>query len=160
MAIKNIQIVKGDLIKMALEGQFDVIAHGCNCQSVQGAGIAKQMADVFSTDSFSMEHGFGMHPSEKLGNIDYEDRVAMNGKTFVVVNAYTQEKLGADFNILAFKLCMIKMRSVFVNAHIGLPMIGAGIGGGDWQEIQDTIVEVFGDVPNLKVTIVEYDRNA
>ena len=24
--------IQGDLIKLALEGNFDVIAHGCNCE--------------------------------------------------------------------------------------------------------------------------------
>ena len=33
-------IVKGDLIKSAKEGQFDVIIHGCNCFNTMGAGIA------------------------------------------------------------------------------------------------------------------------
>lgn len=25
------KIIKGDLIKLALDGKFDVIIHGCNC---------------------------------------------------------------------------------------------------------------------------------
>ena len=32
--------VKGDLIKLALEGKFDLITHGCNSQCVMGKGIA------------------------------------------------------------------------------------------------------------------------
>ena len=37
----------GNLITEALFGKFDVIAHGCNCQDLQGAGIAKQMKKPF-----------------------------------------------------------------------------------------------------------------
>jgi hypothetical protein len=37
-AMKNLT---GDLLKLAIEGRFDVIVHGANCQCVMGAGIAK-----------------------------------------------------------------------------------------------------------------------
>ena len=36
-------IVKGCLIELAVEGNFDVIVHGCNCFNTMGAGIAKQI---------------------------------------------------------------------------------------------------------------------
>jgi len=39
------KIVNGDLIKMALAGEFDVIVHGSNCFCNFGAGIAKQIRD-------------------------------------------------------------------------------------------------------------------
>jgi len=38
---------KGDLLKMAEEGKFDVIVHGCNCFNTMGAGIARQIARRF-----------------------------------------------------------------------------------------------------------------
>ena len=41
------KIITGDLISLALAGEFDVIVHGCNCFCVMGAGIAKQMFKTF-----------------------------------------------------------------------------------------------------------------
>jgi hypothetical protein len=35
--------VYGDLVKLAIAGNFDVIVHGCNCYHTMGAGIAKQI---------------------------------------------------------------------------------------------------------------------
>ena len=35
------KVLKGDLLQLALEGVFDVIVHGANCQCSMGAGIAK-----------------------------------------------------------------------------------------------------------------------
>lgn len=40
-------VIKGDLIKLALDGRFDVIVHGCNCQCAMGAGIAKSIKETF-----------------------------------------------------------------------------------------------------------------
>ena len=39
--------VKGDLIKLALENEFDVIIHGCNNFVNMGAGIAKTIKQHF-----------------------------------------------------------------------------------------------------------------
>lgn len=36
------QNIKGDLIELALVGEFDVIVHGCNYFCTMGASIAKQ----------------------------------------------------------------------------------------------------------------------
>ena len=43
--------IDGNLIELALAGSFDVIAHGTNCFCLQGAGIAKQMSNVFDTNN-------------------------------------------------------------------------------------------------------------
>ena len=49
------QELEGDLIKLAKEGRFDVITHGCNCMCTMGAGIAPQMAKAFGVDQYSLE---------------------------------------------------------------------------------------------------------
>ena len=46
--------INGDLIKLALEGKFDVIAQGCNCFCTMSAGIAPQMTKVFGCDKYLM----------------------------------------------------------------------------------------------------------
>ena len=41
------KLIKGDLIQLAKNGEFDVIIHGCNCFCTMGAGIAKTIKDIF-----------------------------------------------------------------------------------------------------------------
>jgi O-acetyl-ADP-ribose deacetylase (regulator of RNase III) len=41
------KIIKGDIIKLAQQGQFDVIVHGCNCFCTMGSGIAKAVKSCF-----------------------------------------------------------------------------------------------------------------
>lgn len=38
---------RGDLIKLAKKGKFDIIVHGCNCFCEMGAGIARQIKKTF-----------------------------------------------------------------------------------------------------------------
>ena len=38
---------QGNLIELGLDGQFDVIVHGCSCFCEMGAGIAKAIRRAF-----------------------------------------------------------------------------------------------------------------
>lgn len=166
-----INYVEGDLISLAKQGNFDVIAHGCNCLSTMGAGLAPHMAKNFGCDRFEMEL---IGPDiQKLGNIDYQTFVlgekaiwsledAKNNRNepeLTVVNAYTQYKYGrnhtdgdqAPFDYEAFTLCMRKINRVFKHKRIGLPKIGAGLAGGDWKKIESIIDR---ELKDCKITVV------
>lgn len=151
--------VKGDLIKLAKEDKFDVIAHGCNCFCTMGAGIAPLMAKAFGCDKFPMEDYKYRGTIGKLGNIDYRQ---MPSRDLVVVNAYTQYGFGANhsdgstspIDYEALTLCMRKMNHTFKGQHIGLPKIGAGLAGGDWNRIKAIIENEFKD---CYVTVVVFE---
>lgn len=155
------EIIKGNLIDKALAGEFDVIAHGCNCFCIQKAGIAAQMSKAFNTDNF--EYFVSESPSlkgnfMKLGTIDWSAFVKVlpfdneyiqlpKHKSqlykgcdhyLTVINAYTQYNLGANLDYEALTLCMRKINHLFKNKHIGLPKIGCGIAGGIWDIMELT----------------------
>lgn len=114
--------IEGDLIELALASEFDVIAHGCNCFCVMGAGIAPRMAEAFGCDRFEMEHHYKAGDINKLGTIDYAYTYLRGAESSIdykspyvyitekinrrleddgwhrlaVVNAYTQYKYGRN----------------------------------------------------------------
>lgn len=166
--------IKGNLITLAKEGNFDHIAHGCNCFSMQGAGIALQMSNNFNTHLYEMEKEWcspderAFESYERLGNIDSESKWIGDYndiKEYVNVwNWYTQYQPGANFDINAFRLCCIKFNLWYNENHdpknkstttLGLPMIGSGIGGGNWSEIYKVIEE---ELNEFNVIIVEYEE--
>jgi O-acetyl-ADP-ribose deacetylase (regulator of RNase III) len=63
--------IKGDLIELALAGEFDVIAHGCNCHCAMNRGIAVAMKEHFHCDEFSLENKQQSGNINKLGQIDW-----------------------------------------------------------------------------------------
>ena len=168
-----INYVDGDLIKFAKEARFDVIVHGCNCMSTMKSGIAPQMVKAFGCDRFEME--LWGRDINKLGNIDHQTFVLgknaiwsleyadnkLNEPELIVVNAYTQYKYGrnhkdgdvAPFDYEAFTMCMKKINHIFKGKHIGMPKIGAGLAGGDWNKIEK-IIET--ELLFCKVTVVNY----
>jgi len=158
------QEVKGDLIALAKKGEFDVITHGCNCQSIMSAGIAVPMNLHFDVSTFPMElRGKSI---EKLGNIDYQTKTYTGGTSefdfyefdLTIVNSYTQNYPSVKMKPLdyeALTLCMRKINSVFKGKHIGLPQIGAGLAGGDWDRIKKIIIT---ELIDCNVTVVIYDN--
>jgi O-acetyl-ADP-ribose deacetylase (regulator of RNase III) len=83
-----VKIVRGDLIELALAGQFDVIVHGCNCMCAMGAGIAKGIKATFP-EAYAADCSTPKGAREKLGTISTA-RVERDGRVLHVVNGYTQ----------------------------------------------------------------------
>lgn len=135
-------IIKGDLIALALAGHFDVIIHGCNCFCTMGAGIAKQIKETFPP-AYQADQDTGMGDRRKLGSYSHA-RVNKNNCCLIIVNGYTQFAFSgpgvlADYQ--AIQRLFRKIKSDFQNLRIGYPKIGAGLAGGDWQIISRIIRE-------------------
>ena len=140
--------VKGDLISLALNGEFDVIAHGCNCFCAMGAGIAPKISRQFKADTFKMESKIYKGDLNKLGTIDYQK---VEGSSLIVVNCYSQFKPGPDLSYAALELCLIKLAHTFPNKRIGIPFIGAGLAGGDPVIIYDLMRDNLHDKSTLVI---------
>lgn len=164
---KNMKNINGDLVHLALTGEFDVIAHGCNCFCTMGAGISKPMSQYFQCNMYKKEMS-DCGNMNKLGTIDFGIHslkpkyfVSQNIEDYeegdlIVVNAYTQFTPGKDFRADALRSCMKLMNEQFKGLRIGLPLIGAGIAGGNWEEIKQIVKE---ELVDCDVTIVHYVPN-
>lgn len=159
--------INGDLIKLALAGEFNLIAHGCNCRGNMGKGIAKQIKEHFPKVA-KIDKG-GELPGTIFG-LTYP-----NGLT--VINAYTQINWGraneeysssspinnhsepvydTQSNRYRFiRSCMKSIKSNFSNKKIGLPLIGCGLAGGDWAIVKEIIKE---ELAECDYTIVHYAK--
>ena len=146
--------VKGDLLQLAYEGAFDVIAHGCNCFCTMGAGIAKGIAATFP-QAYAADRQTTKGDRAKLGTCTFAEIPTDHG-TLIVVNAYTQFDFrgpGTKADYAAIRSCMRWIAQTFSGKRIGLPKIGAGLAGGDWPTIEAIIGE---ELTANDVTIVEY----
>ena len=80
--------IVGDLLKLANDGRFDVIVHGCNCYCTMGAGIAKAIRDQYPA-AYEADLKTEKGNRDKLGTYSSAD-VSGGDYRFTVVNAYTQ----------------------------------------------------------------------
>ncbi len=130
--------IKGDLIKLAQQGKFDVIVHGCNCFCHMGAGIAKQIKETFP-EAFQADKATPAGERGKMG--DYSS-AKTNG--LIVVNAYTQYGYGIRKTFVDYEAVeevFEKIADDFSGKKIGYPKIGCGLGGGDWEKVSKIIDE-------------------
>jgi O-acetyl-ADP-ribose deacetylase (regulator of RNase III) len=160
-----LQHAKGNLIDMAEAGLFDIIVHGCNCQNTMGSGIAKEIRErhpvAYRADTNM--HKRMAHPVDLLGNYSWHvGCVGKEGKTFTIVNAYTQLNYlprGVDhFDYESFKLILRKLAVIAPNAHYGFPYIGMGLAGGDPDEIKKILWYFSNAIEKTggSVTLVEF----
>ncbi len=145
---------RGDLIRLANEGAFDVIAHGCNCFCTIGAGIAKGVAAQF-LQALEVDRQTPKGERTKLGTCSFAEVETPHGR-LTVVNAYTQfhyRGRGDKADYEAIRACMRWLAEHYGQARIGLPKIGAGLAGGDWSRIKRIVDE---ELASCDVTVVEY----
>lgn len=160
----NIQETEGNLLSLFDKGYFTAIAHGCNCRGVMGAGIALQIANMYpkaaEDDLIHYKKGFAKGGGLSISRVD---------NIRMIFNLYTQTDPGPNFNLLyfykSFKLMLKYIREMYGSktvTNIGIPYIGAGIGGGNWIDIREALELVCeeerlaGNI-NVNITIVKYN---
>jgi len=148
------KIVQGDLIEMAIKGQFDVIIHGCNCFNTMGLGIARQIA-VKCPEATIIDNYTKRGDKGKLGHFTAAE-IERGKIKFIVVNAYTQygcniNKVNVDYD--AIKSVFEKIKLTYSRKRIGYPLLGAGLARGDWSIISKIIDDALVGEDH---TLVEY----
>lgn len=154
--------IKGNLIDLAEQGEFDVIVHGCNCLNTMGSGIAAEIRTRYpgAYDADTLATQQWQNPIAKLGNFSTYSTVG-KGNPFVIVNAYTQVNFaprGVDhFEYESFYLILRKLQALGP-VKFGFPYIGMGLAGGD----ETRIIQMLSDFADRvtatggSVTLVEF----
>lgn len=150
--------ITGNAFDLAIDGEFDVLIHGCNCRKTMGAGFAKEakrrFPQIFDADKrYHAECGGKV--KDMLGTCSWAVCLGEADHKFLVYNGYTQATHGRLKNQKdggknrGLQVDYSAIRSVFAfiaqdvpkSSKIGYPMIGAGLGGGDWGDISKIINE-------------------
>ena len=148
------QRIQGDLLQYAEDGHFDVIVHGCNCFCTMGAGIARSIKAQFPA-AYAADLQTTAGDCTKLGTCTVA-AIALEHGDLRVVNAYTQYHYrgkGRKVDYDAVRSRMAWIQANYPGLRIGLPKIGAGLAGGDWETIAHIIDE---ELAGEHVTLVEY----
>lgn len=159
----------GDLIEAARAGEVMAIAHCCNCQVNMGSGIAPQIRLAFPW-AWEADQETTKGDYKKLGTFSVGDPYATDYNDGpLVYNLYGQfgygkRKYGGrdlDYNALydALKGMAEDLLMYDSGDHesfpVGLPMLGAGLAGGDWKiievMIERTLVAAGHDVTIYKL---------
>lgn len=141
----------GNLLQLAVDGEFDLIAHGANCLCAMGAGIALQVKLRFP-EAFASDARTAKGDWEKLGTYSMATVLLPSGARLSVANLYTQfypggprpPRDGRPERLEAIRSSLARLRAeVAPGARVGFPKIGAGLAGGEWAEIREVLEEIF-----------------
>lgn len=146
------KLKRGDLIQAALLGEVDVLVHGANCLHTMGAGVARLIKERFPA-AYQADLCTVRGDRSKLGTVSLAEVINLRGDTLTIVNAYTQFGITGPLPRVdygAITKCFTIIRERFGSKRIGIPMIGAGLGGGDWGQVVKAI-ELAGQFDDLTV---------
>jgi O-acetyl-ADP-ribose deacetylase (regulator of RNase III) len=140
---------KGDIF--AAEG-ITAYAHGCNCAGGMGAGIAIEFKRRWPAmfDEYAARCTAGRF---RLGDV-----FVWTADGTTVFNLATQEHWKKKAQLPALAASLRKMIELATHAgitHIGLPRIGAGLGGLDWMRVKRVLNEVGAET---KVTLTVFEQ--
>jgi len=146
--------MKGDLLKLVMKGDFDVIVHGCNCFHTMGSGIAKQIKAKFPNAYHADITTTTKGDKSKLGGYSWVEYDNIHGNKFTIINGYTQFTYGQGIHVNydAVRGVFHRIAEDFHTSRIGYPKIGAGLAGGDWPKIQTIINEELVSMHHTLVT--------
>lgn len=148
--------IEGDLLELFEKGELDVIAHGCNCRTLMGAGIALQIKKKYPA-VFEADGRYALKDMDRLGNYSYMYVRREEAGFGLIFNLYTQYNPGKNLDYAALKLALQKLGNIYKgsDSKIGLPLIGCGIAGGNWETVQNMIKTLLAD---CNVIIVKYKK--
>ena len=134
-----------DLLDAFDANEVQTIIHGCNCFRSFGAGIAKSIKKRYPK-AYEADLNTGHGDKNKLGHYSYAK--LSDDKT--IINAYTQyaygrNKVNVDYDAIS-KVFELINKDFANHINIGIPTIGAGLAGGDWNIISDIINKKTSDL--------------
>ena len=116
------------MIKLADNGEFDVIVHWCNCKCIMGS-MAEQIKMAFP-GSYEADRWTDACDSSKIGRLSIAKVKIKNNKWLVIVNAYTQLLAGGNVNYHALRDVMKQVQRNFHGQRI---VSQASISRCDWE---------------------------
>jgi len=151
-----INYVKQDLCEVTK----GIVAHGVNCQSKMGSGVAGALKKKYPKiyPSYMEMCNTTDNPKELLGVVDF----VKIKEDLIIVNCFTQEFYGYDGKRYAdpdaIYNCMRILVSMAANRNlpIYIPKIGCGLGGLDWdKDVKSKIEEAGKRYPDVDIFVCD-----
>lgn len=127
-----------------LELERGLLVHGCNSHGVMGSGIALQVKHKYPEcfDQYAKFIKNTPHNKKALGSVCFYE----HNPQLVIASAITQESFGRDgkryVSYKAIQTCFQHIATFASSSNfscVHFPMIGAGLGGGEWSIIYPMI---------------------
>lgn len=139
----TVHTIKGNL----LTSDCNMIIHQANCMGVMGAGIAKQIVNLYpEVRRTDQEFRIPVGSIERLGRTSHTAVEGPSGP-LIVINMYSQYRYGRGAQMTDYGAFEQALTSILKRARkspttykIGMPYgIGCGLAGGKWPVVLEII---------------------
>lgn len=147
----------GCLIEALDTGEVSAIAHSANCFNTMKSGVAKAIVERWPAVA-EADQATNKGDPDKLGTLSFTPVFCDDCEIRPVFNLYGQFTYGrekgmiyTDLKALGNALHQMKL---FLDSlqikRVGLPKLGAGLGGAKWEDVESYIIT---ELAGLDVTI-------
>lgn len=125
----------------------DVLGHQCNTKGVMGAGIAKTIKQLYP-DVYKEYKLFCQNNKKVLGTT----QLVKSNEGKYIANIFGQDDYrgrGLKTNYKALRKALEELHYKMIGLNLktlSIPyLIGCGLGGGDWEIVDQIINDIFGE---------------
>lgn len=158
----TIRYVKGDVTEPEETGGTRLIVHVCNDVGgwgPEGRSVADAIGKKWPEAKAEYKLQFNGTTSEalRLGDVqlvDVEDKLWV--ANCIAQHGYRRPGNLTPFRYDAFETCLMDLRLAFIGkgASFHMPRVGCGLGGADWQRVEQIIEHVLCEA-ELNVTVYD-----
>jgi len=138
------------------ENAYNIIVHGCNAHGIMGSGVELAVKQKWPGAFEEYKAFVQRFPNPKCELLGKVIPYAIEEENLLVANAITQENFGrSGERYVSYSAINAAFRSIaqiasnFNSVAIHYPLIGAGLGGGDWAIISSIIDSNMNEFPDL-----------
>lgn len=152
-----IEYKTGDLIAAFTAGEVEAIAHQANCQNTMNSGVAKAIKKAYP-EAYEADCQTIKGDTAKLGSLTFVIVPVARHAPGFIFNLYGQFYYGREPGVVytdlaalanAFMQMRVCLDAVGVTS-VGLPKLGCGLGGAEWEDVEAIIEE---HLEGLDVTV-------
>ena len=164
----TIEFVAGDLLKPRVKEES--LAHGCNMLGLMGAGIARDIRKMYPKDMFSdyrelcvvgdyrdTVNGEDIYTKPDGG--DVQCMIYADPQYPVLFNMFTQKDIWQDRARLEWvEKSLLRVIEICREKNIksvGMPQVGAGLGGLRWEDVKELMIRVCSPVEDVHFVCYE-----
>ncbi|XCN73275.1 MAG: macro domain-containing protein [Candidatus Electrothrix aestuarii] len=146
----SVTFVQGDLFDY--DG-LDAVCHGCNCAGAMGKGIALEFRKRYP----AMYSEYKQKCQDN--KFDIGDVFTWKENSLIIFNLGTQKTWRTKATLTAIEISVTEMLQLAIHmkiSKIGVPRIGAGLGGLSWIDVKKLLVEIADNYPVELVVFEEF----
>jgi O-acetyl-ADP-ribose deacetylase (regulator of RNase III) len=144
--VVSIAYLQGDATCPAAEGAR-ILAHVCNDEGKWGAGFVLAVSRRWKEPEEKYREWFRREPKPQLGQVQFVDVAAgLTVANMIGQHGVRRGKAGPPpirYDALATALRTVAEAASARTATVHMPRIGAGLAGGNWEEIEPLIKDAL-----------------